>query len=98
MQSFTCSTIKLKFEDIDKVRSLNNTIDPSLTLEFFNINRIYTDQAHDKIESILEISFTFAFIFLTPHDIWNAGKKRSQPCTEVFNLSILQLKSSISNP
>lgn len=98
MQSFTSGTIKSKFEDIDKVRSFNNTIHSPLTLQLFNINRIYADQAHDKIKSILEISFTLAFIFLTSHDIWNAGKKRSQTCTEVLNLSILQLKSSISNP
>ena len=67
-------------------------------MQLFNINRIYAYQAHDEIESILEISFTLAFIFLTSHDIWNAGKERSQPCTEVLNLSILQLKSCISNP
>ena len=97
-QGYFRSGVKLEFEDIDIVGTLQHAVDAPLARLLFNICVISAKQAHDEIEGVLEVTFALHSVLLALEAIGDVGEEGSKLKFELFEVATKKSTGHVNNP
>ena len=92
------SGVKLEFEDIDIVGTLQHAGDATLARLLLNVGVVLAEKLEDEVEGVLEMTLTLPFVLFALESVGDVGEETRQLELELLKVATAQGTGDVNKP